>query len=360
MAGNEENSRLFFHSRFFFPERRHPDHEPLQKALLKSQIEKWNQDVVKKSSERQGRAAAKENRPVAAVRPSRGKSAPPKKAPATIPITPNVLKKRTMPRPTPFKRDLNQFVFKAKPAPAIHKQHKSCGNLNRIPAPCPVKVKAATKDLEKLTLNAAKTSSSVTTSAAAASRRTTTTTANKENEINRPKGIATATAITRPSRQPMRATKDCAPHQPRVRSNSAPGKSRTTVPVTPMVLKRNGSRTRLTSQGDGKQQQAGDQQQYHFKAKPAEVLHRKPFKPKLAVNNNTGPVAAAAAPCPTKPFEFCLEGRLKDRKTFNHRSTDAFERKQKEVEEQKKKAADDRYLAARRMTNFRATRNPFK
>lgn len=233
-----------------------------------------------------------------------------------------------MPRLNPFKPET--YEFKAKPVPAIHKQHKSCGNLNKIPVkPSNHTVKTVTKTLSKL---------SVTAVGPALNKRTT---SDKENQPDATKPTAT---LTRPSRLNTRSTE--AP--PRVRSNSAPGRARNTVPVTPMVLKRNGSRTRMTTQCV--------RDQFHFKAKPAEVLQRKPFKPKLAANRPESIVPA----CPPKPFEFCLESRLKDRKCFNYRSTNAFEKKQKQVEEDKKRAAEDQYQAARKLTNFRATRNPFK
>lgn len=327
-------------------ERVHPQHEPLQKALLKAAIEKWSQDVGQETGDRQSRMTDKEKKPFAAVRP-RGKSVPPpKKPPSTVPVTPNVLKKRTMPRLLqPFKPE--PYVFKAKPAPLIHNKHKSCSNLNKAPQP-PATVIAVTRDLNRLTVNPTK--------PVIVNKRPQN---NKENQpIAKNKIPATVTAPLRNSRLKERSNEV----RPRVRSNSAPGTGkatalRATIPITPMVLKRNNSRTRHISQGDAKAQPTATYTDYHFKAKPAEVLHRKPFKPRLAIN--TAPTVAPTA-VTTKPFDFCLESRLKDRRTFNHRSTDAMERKHKQLEEEKKRAAEEQYVAARKLTNFRATRNPFK
>lgn len=314
-----------------------------------------------KNHERESRSnvlANKDSKPTAAVRP-RGKSVPRyNKPPATVPVTPNVLKSRRPPRLMAFQQP-EPFKFKAKPAP--FNKHKSCGNLLKItdkPKPTTTQdnhIRTLTHGISKLALPPKQPQT-------APIRRINN---NKENDAKKEKPIAnnktrpTATSIAtttnRKSRQEVRAPTETQ-QVAKPRSSSVPGKStRTaTIPVTPMVLKRTKT-NRLTV---NKPQQALD---FHFKAKPAGVLSRKPFQPKLAANNNVGGTAPRATTAPAaKPFDLNLEDRMKDRKLFNHRSTNAMEKKQKQTEEDKKRAADEQYAAARLKTNFRATRNPFK
>lgn len=254
---------------------------------------------------------------MAAVRP-RGKSVP--RLTTTVPVTPNVLKKRKMPRLMPFKHEQPQYIFKAKPAPVIHKQHKSCGNLNKIPN---YAVKTLTKDLDKMTLT-----KTVVPATLPTVKRTLTTQNNKENS-GPTKSSSTATTITqvRKSRMPTRPTTSSAvTADPKPRSSSVPGRytrPTATVPVTPMVLKRKPSKTVTAAAFSKKTEEV-----YQFKAKPAPGVNRKPFKPKLTTNQQDAP---AVIKDPSKPFEFCLEDRIKERKQFNHRSTDTLEKKTKQV-----------------------------
>lgn len=317
-----------------------------------------------KNHERESRSNAianKDTKPTAAVRP-RGKSVPRyNKPPATVPVTPNVLKSRRPPRLMAFQQP-EPFKFKAKPAP-FHK-HKSCGNLLKItdkPKPTAtqdINIRQLTHGISKLALppklpQTAPTVRRINNNKENDAKKEKSTVSNK----TRPTATSIATTTTRKSRQEVRAPAETQ-QVAKPRSSSVPGKStRTaTIPVTPMVLKRTKT-NRLTV---NKPQQALD---FHFKAKPAGVLSRKPFQPKLAANINLGgtaPGTTTAPSNPTKPFDLYLEDRVKDRKLFNHRSTNAMEKKQKQTEEDKKRAADEQYAAARLKTNFRATRNPFK
>lgn len=309
-----------------------------------------------------------ETKPLAAVRP-RGKSVPRAAKPtATIPVTPNVLKNRRRPR-TNNRVEPEPFVFKAKPVP-IHKNHKSCGALHKITsstvpdkplhAPATSGVRTVTKTLNKLTLHPPQTAPAV------AKQRTTTN--NKENITGKNKILtAASTTTSRQSRSEVRPKGTLNP-PPRVRSNSAPGQNTAaapphraaTIPVTPMVLKRSKSRITVLNNNDKpkKPQQAANE--YNFKAKPAGVLHRKPFQPKLGPNNIHPGTGSVPIPLTTKPFDLRSDSRLEERKLFNHRTNDALEQRQKQAEEDKKRAADEQYAAARLKTHFRATRNPLK
>lgn len=354
-------------NKFPYAERKHPAHEPqplMTKTLLKSAIEKWTQDV-NKQTERQSRATNKENKPVATIRP-RGKSLP-RKPPNTVPVTPNVLKKRIQRPLQAFAFKPEPYVFKAKPAPKVHKPiHQSCGNLPKAGTSHHAPVRALTKDMNRLNVNVKKPSAGSTGTVV-----TKKPTEDKENKHpvskNKFPTTTTTTSTIRSSRSQVKKTETDEP-QPRVRSNSVPGRgksagpvSRATIPVTPMVLKRVPSRTRLRTNSEQSTQSNTGPATNHcpFKAKPADVLHRKPFKPKLATNHNGDDAKSGGQP-PMKPFAFRLEDRIKDRQTFNHRAEDAFDRKQKLVHEAKKKSEDERYVAARKLTVFRANPNPFK
>lgn len=212
--------------------------------------------------------------PLAKVRPR----SLPRKAPSTIPITPNVLKKRTLPRvvrnqPTPYK-------FKAKPAPTFH---KSASNLNRI-----------TTQLQNIKLASS--------------------TSSDQPPAQRPNTRQTTTRVSRAEVRPNER-----PQQTRSRSVPSKVPVHSTVPITPQVLKRNVKKVNVAQKTE----------EVCFKAKPAVVLQRQPFKPKL--NNPSVGISAASTGTATKPFEFRLGDRLKERKLFNHRTTDALEKRNKQV-----------------------------
>lgn len=246
----------------------------------------------------------KNSKPVATVKP-RGKSLPrsapvpvavpsTKKFTATVPVTPNVLKKRRAVRMTKVQPE--QFVFKAKPAPAFH---KSTGSLQQV-----------TAKISKMQIG------------------TGTSTATKREEKEKAKTTLKPTTAAPPftARAPRREQRSTGPARVRVRSKSVPSvpHHQATIPVTPMVLKRN---FRRTNPGHGQ-----ERQEVGFKAKPAEVLHRQPFKPKLPCNSqNNQNQSTCSTQSTTKAFDLCLEDRLKDRKLFNHRATDALEKRQKQV-----------------------------
>lgn len=219
-------------------------------------------------------------RPLAKIRPR----SLPRKAPSTVPITPNVLKKRTLPRVV--RNEAVPYKFKAKPAPT---HHKSASNLNRV-----------TTQLQNI-----KIASSDPPPAPKVNTRQTTTS-------------ITSTRVSRAELRPNER-----PQQTRSRSVPSKVPVHTTVPITPMVLKRNPKKMNVAQKAE----------EVCFKAKPAVVLQRQPFKPKL--NNNNPSVVSSAAKTATKPFEFRLGDRLKERKLFNHRTTDALEKRNKQVREKR-------------------------
>lgn len=264
--------------------------------------------------------------------PTKIAASAPRKFQSTIPVTPNVLKKRH--RVRTHHKEPEPFVFKAKPAPGF-KQPLNNGKQITLPQQkLPVKsrsnpdLKDVTKKLEKCQLGQPITKA-----------------VNKENIVQDVKKKALPAlkpiAKIRPSRLEVRSE---AP--PLRRSKSVPIRPplRVTVPTTPNVLKRIPRRTttRLPDPTSSN----------FFKAKPAEVLQRQPFRPTL---NHAAPSSQHP-----KPFHLNLESRLKDRKTFDHKTTDALHRKNQLMEDAKKLAQDQAYAAARRRTNFKANPNPFK
>lgn len=105
-----------------------------------------------------------------------------------------------------------------------------------------------------------------------------------------------------------------------VRSKSVPIRSRPqeppkkTVPVTPNVLKRSARLTTRRSERPVSQEK--------FKARPAQVLQRKPFCPAKLPKT---------APTQVQPFNLLSENRLKERQEYNKRAATKTEAKLEKV-----------------------------
>lgn len=229
-----------------------------------------------------------------------------KKPQATIPITPNVLKKRMTTYRTTYngKKELEPYVFKAKPAPKQPPPNNGNPPI-LLPRPrLPPKTRS-NPDLEGMVKQLDKCRLSQPTL-----KRST-----RDNVDLQKK----PTATVRPSRLEAKNKKNEVP--PLRRSKSVPIRPvapRVTVPQTPNVLKRNPRRA--TTRGDLPNAKS---EVNLFRAKPAEVLQRQPFRPTLS--------HVAPSTQQLKPFQLNLERRLKTRKAFDSKTTDAFYKRNQQV-----------------------------